>query len=166
MPRLETLKRIDNLADNNCKVCPKQNFNSTEYCNAFPIGDALKSLGKDLLQERKDKITELCKKKRDLTAEDIEYLRENEMSQVDISKALNVSPARFRQYLRGEMSLNTLKHGITRHDWSDLEGLSKFHTVNEISKIIGAKQQSVNSALRTRGITAVSIKERTLQIEP
>lgn len=108
MTRLETLKRIDNLTDNNCAVCPKRNVNSTRHCDACPIGQALQSLGETLSKERQAKIDELSKKERDLTVEDIKYLRANGLRQIDVAKILKVTESRFGDYELGRMSHNVL----------------------------------------------------------
>lgn len=88
--RLKTLKKIDNLIDNNCNSCEYRHHQNRNTCDKCEIGKKIIVLGDILSGKRKEKLEKILKKGQDMTTDDVLYLVNNNVSRKRIAKSLGI----------------------------------------------------------------------------
>lgn len=144
--RLEIINRIGDLEDKHCNGCKEiEEISSSsserhKYCTTHcKIGIELAGLGEKLLDISNDRVKQTLKKGGDMTTKELLRLREKEVPQKEITKAIGISGGFIGQLEREDKAVMQNKSNASKAIELTKQGLS----VDEIAEKIGLKKSTV-----------------------
>lgn len=144
--RLKILNQISELEDkhcNGCKVIEEIRSSGSErfryYNTHCEVGQELNALGSQLLDISNTKVKATLEKGEDMTLKDVLMLREKEVKQVDIARALGMHTQTLRQMEEELEKSMKNKTNVEKAVEMSKDGMS----VKEIAKELGLKESTV-----------------------